>query len=135
MNFSRPEEESGFTSLQFAVMAFFTMLVFAAVVNLVAVQFQRGAIRVAIDEGARYGAAVAHSERDCEQLAESILYGEGSGLLRGSLGEGIDITCEVFGTEMVARAVGASSWWIGGMPDVDFVLEGRAVLETVTQMP
>jgi hypothetical protein len=131
----RREEEAGFTSLQFAVMAFFTMLIFAAVVNLVAVQYQRGAVRVAVDEGARHGASVANSEGDCERLADSILRGEGSGLLRGQLGEDVDIHCEVIGAEMVATAVGSSMWWIGGLPDMDFVMEGRAVLETFGQSP
>jgi len=126
----RAEDEAGFTSLQFAIMAFFTMLMFAAVVNLVAMQYQRGAVRVAIDEGARHGAAASHLERDCEQLARSIVRGQESGLLRGQLGEGIDIDCEVVGTEMVATAVGTSVWWIGGLPDIEFTLEGRAVLET-----
>lgn len=130
MKLPRAEDEAGFTSLQFAIMAFFTMLMFAAVVNLVAMQYQRGAVRVAIDEGARHGAAASHLERDCEQLARSIVRGQESGLLRGQLGEGIDIDCEVVGTEMVATAVGTSVWWIGGLPDIEFTLEGRAVLET-----
>lgn len=129
------EDESGFTSLQFAVMAFFTMLVFAGVVNLVAMQYQLGAVRVAIDEGARHGAAASHSEDDCELLADSILRGEESGLLRGQLGEGINVQCAVTGREMVATAVGASRWWIGGLPDLSFTVEGRAVLETFSEGP
>jgi len=43
--------DSGFTSVQFAVLATFAMLILAGVVNLVAVQYQRGALRVAVDEG------------------------------------------------------------------------------------
>ena len=129
------EEEAGFTSLQFAVMAFFTMLIFAAVVNLVAMQYQRGAVRLAVDEGARLGASAAHSEADCEQLSDFILRGEGSGLLRGALGEGIEIDCEVIGSEMVATAVGSSEWWVGGLGDMDFAMEGRAVVETFEEGP
>jgi hypothetical protein len=128
-------EDSGFTSLQFAVMAFFTMLVFAGIVNLVAMQYQLGAVRVATDEGARHGAAASHSEEDCEALANSILRGNESGLLRGQLGEGIDIDCEGDGTEMVATAVGVSRWWIGGLPDLGFTVEGRAVVETFSEGP
>jgi hypothetical protein len=135
MTFMPGEDESGFTSLQFAVMAFFTMVVFAAVVNLVAMQYQLGAVRVATDEGARHGAAAGHSEADCELLADSILRGDESGLLRGQLGEGIDVDCAVSGPEMVATAVGASRWWIGGLPDLSFTVEGRAVLETFSEAP
>ncbi|MDH3425697.1 MAG: hypothetical protein OEM22_03410 [Acidimicrobiia bacterium] len=135
MTIPRREEEAGFTSLQFAVLAFFMMLIFAAVVNLVAMQYQRGAVRVAVDEGARHGASAAHSEIDCEQLATSIIRGDESGLLRGQLGESIDIECVVVGTDMVATAVGSSAWWIGGLPDLDFAIEGRAVSETFREGP
>ena len=128
-------EESGFTSLQFAVMAFFTMLVFAGVVNLVAMQYQLGAVRVAIDEGARHGAAASHTEEDCEALANLILRDSESGLLRGRLGEGLDIDCEIDGTEMVATAAGSSRWWIGGLPDLGFKVVGRAVAETFSEGP
>jgi len=130
VNVTHLEGEAGFTSLQFVAMAFFTMLVFAAVVNLVAIQYQRGAVRLAVDEGARHGAAVSHAESDCERLAHFILRGDGSGLLRGTLGEDIEIKCEVTGDEMVATAGGSSMWWIGGLPAMDFAIEGRAVLET-----
>ena len=135
MSGKRFQGQAGFTSLQFAVMAFFTMLMFAAVVNLVAMQYQRGAVRVAVDEGARLGASAAHSEADCEQLSDSILRGDGSGLLRGTLGEGIKIHCEVIRSEMVATAVGSSAWWFGGLGDVDFAMEGRAVVETFEEGP
>jgi len=132
---SSHREDSGFTSLQFAVMAFFTMLIFAAVVNLVAMQYQVGAVRVATDEGARHGAAVSHAEDECEVLAVSILRADGSGLLRGWLGEGIDINCEIVGNEMVATAIGVSRWWLGGVPDREFIVEGRAVIETFAEAP
>ena len=135
MNVRFAREDAGFTSLQFAVMAFFTMVVFAAVVNMVAVQYQRGAVRLAVDEGARHGAATARSAQDCERLVGSILHGEDSGLLRGALGEGIEIRCGISGAEMVAFASGSSQWWIGGLPNMDFAIEGRAVLETFGEGP
>lgn len=125
-------DEAGFTSLQFAVMAFFSMLVFAAVVNVVTIQYQLGAVRVAVDEGARHGAAAGSLTEDCKRRAESIIRGE-SGLLRGSLGEGIEVTCREVGGEMIATATGVSPWWVGGRSETDFVLEGRAVLETFVE--
>ena len=135
MNIRHAGEEAGFTSLQFAVLAFFTMVVFAAVVNVVAVQYQLGAVRLAVDAGARHGGAAARSAGDCEQLAGSILHRESSGLLRGTLGQGIEIRCEVVGAEMVATASGSSQWWMGGLPDMDFAIEGRSVLETFGEAP
>ncbi len=131
----RMGRESGFTSLQFAVMAFFAMLVFAAAVNLVAMQYQLGAVRVAVDEGARRGASAGHSEVDCERWADSILRADESGLLRGALGSGIELTCATFGQDMVATAIGSSEWWIGGLTDIDFAVQGRAVIETFEEVP
>ena len=127
----RPEE-AGFTSLQFAVMAFFAMLIFAAVVNMVAIQYQLGAVRVAVDEGARHGAAAGSSAADCRLRAESIIRGE-SGLLRGALGRDIEVDCRELGGEMIATASGFSPWWVGGLSDNEFSYEGRAVLETFVE--
>lgn len=128
-------EEAGFTSLQFAVMAFFTMVVFATVVNAVAVQYQLGAVRLAVDAGARHGGAATMSTGDCEHRGGYILHGDDSGLLRGTLGQSIEIRCEVVGAEMVATATGSSRWWMGGLPDVEFTIVGRAVLETFGELP
>lgn len=134
MNRTGPIGEAGFTSLQFAVMAFFSMLILAAVVNAVAIQYQLGAVRVAVDEGARHGAAVGASTDDCRLRAESIIRGE-SGLLRGTLGQGIEVSCRELDGEVIATATGTSPWWVGGLPDDEFVFEGRAVLETFAEEP
>lgn len=127
--------EEGFTSLQFAVMAFFTMVAFAAVVNLVAMQYQRGAVRIAVDEGARHGAAAGHTAADCEELAARIINADGEGLLRGALGSGIVIQCQEVGGSMEATATGVSEWWMGGLPDLPFTITGRAVIETFAEVP
>lgn len=124
--------EGGFTSLQFAVVAFFSMVVFAAVLNLVAMQYQRGAVRFAVDEGARHGATAGFTEGDCEMLAEQILRNPGSGLLRGELGDTVTVQCAPEGTEMVATASGSSRWWFGRLPDIPFTIIGRAVIESFT---
>jgi hypothetical protein len=134
MNSMQLDEEAGFTSLQFAVMAFFSMLIFAVVLNAVTIQYQLGAVRVAVDEGARYGAAAGALTADCEQRVGSILYGD-SGLLRGSLGDGITVSCWEVGGEMVASARGVSPWWMGGLADGEFTIEGRAVIETFAEAP
>jgi hypothetical protein len=125
-------DETGFTSLQFAVMAFFSMLILAAAVNVVAIQYQLGVVRVAVDEGARHGAAVGSSTDDCRLRAESVIRGE-SGLLRGALGQDIEVSCRELNGEIIATATGVSPWWIGGLPDDEFVYEGRAVLETFAE--
>jgi hypothetical protein len=115
-------------------MAFFSMLILAAVMNMVAIQYQLGAVRVAVDEGARYGAAVGSSAQDCRMRAEAILRGE-SGLLRGALGQDIEVGCREEDGVMIANVSGVSPWWVGGLSNSEFSYEGRAVLETFVEKP
>ncbi len=130
-----PPSEDGLTSSQFAVMAFFAMLVFAAAMNLVVMQYQRGAVRFAVDESVRHGATVGNTETDCELRADQILHNRNSGLLRGSLGDSVVVACNRAGDQMVATASGRSEWWIGGLPDLEFTIMGRAIIETFEERP
>ncbi len=122
--------EGGFSSVQWAVMLALTMVLLLGVVNLIAMQYGRGAVRTALDEGARYGAFLGNDWEDCERRAEMVLRGD-TGLLRGTLGESIVVTCGVVGDVMQATAVGSFEWWVGGLPAVDFAMVGEAVLEEV----
>ncbi|MDJ0961455.1 MAG: hypothetical protein QNJ88_12415 [Acidimicrobiia bacterium] len=105
-----------------------TMVLLLGVVNLIAMQYGRGAVRTALDEGARYGALLGNDGEDCEQRAEMVLRGD-SGLLRGTLGDSITVTCQVVGDTMRATAVGTFDWWVGGLPPVEFTMIGDAVAE------
>lgn len=105
-----------------------TLVLLLAMANLVAMQYGRGAIRTAVDEGSRYGAFLGNSTLDCKQRADAVLRGD-HGLLRGTLGDSIAVTCEVDVDVMRATAVGTFDWWIGGLPDVEVRMIGEAVLE------
>jgi hypothetical protein len=105
-----------------------TMVLLLGVANLIAMQYGQGAIRTALDEGARYGAFLGNGSADCEQRAEHVLRGE-SGLLRGTLGDSIVVRCEAVGDVMQATATGSFDWWVGGLPAVDFTMVGESVVE------
>ena len=105
-----------------------TIVLLLGVVNLIAMQYGQGAVRTALDEGARYGAFLGNDGGDCEQRAEMVLRGD-TGLLRGTLGDSITVTCGVVGDTMQATAIGSFDWWVGGLPAVEFTMVGVAVIE------
>ena len=63
---------------------------FLALANLVVVQYGRGALRSALDQGARVG-SVSSSEEECRQRVEDVL----GQLLGGRMGDSIVASCAV----------------------------------------
>jgi hypothetical protein len=105
-----------------------TLVLLLGLANLVAMQYAHGAIRTAVDEGARYGAFVGNTVIECRERADAVLRGE-AGLLRGAMGETIQVRCEVGGDVMRAVASGTFEWWFGGLPQVDVRVVGEALIE------
>jgi hypothetical protein len=108
------------TSVQFLFASGLTLLLFLALANLVVVQYGRGALRSALDQGARVG-AISSSIAQCEQRVDDVL----GQLLGGRMGDDVVASCEV-GAE-VASATGQASFvsWTPFTPD--FVVEMTAV--------
>jgi len=111
--------ERGISSVQFLLASGLGMLLFLALANLVVVQYGRGALRSALDQGARAG-AVSSSEEECRQRIDGVL----GQLLGGRMGDSVVTSCGV-GTGVVtasARVVFVS--WTPFTPD--FVIEMTA---------
>jgi hypothetical protein len=104
------------------------MVLLVLIANLIAFQYGAGAIRAAVDDGARWGSALGRGVEDCEVRAKDVLRGD-SGLLRGGLGDSIAVACTSDGAVMAARATGRFEWWVGGLAGVDIDIEGRSVVE------
>ena len=95
------------------------MLLFLALANLVVVQYGRGALRSALDQGARAG-AVSSSEDECRQRIEGVL----SQLLGGRMGDSVMTSCAV-GADVVTAA--AQAVFVSWTPfTADFVIEMTA---------
>lgn len=94
--------ERGVSSVQFLLASGLGLLIFVALANLVVVQYGRGAIRSALDQGARVG-AVSASGMECQQRIEDVL----GQLLGGRMGDGVVSSCSVGPTVVTAsgRAV------------------------------
>ena len=96
------------------------MLLFLALANLVVVQYGRGALRSALDQGVRAG-AINSSEEECRARIEDVL----GQLLGGRMGDSVVTSCGV-GPAVVSatgRAVFVS--WTPFTPD--FVIEMTAL--------
>jgi hypothetical protein len=90
------------TTIQFVTATALSLFVFVLLANLVVALYARGAVRAAIDEGARAGAPVDSSVAECERRANDAL----------------------------ARAEVVVAGWIPGVvPDWSFTLTAAAVKE------
>ena len=116
--------ERGITSVQFLLASGLGMLLFLALANLVVVQYGRGALRSALDQGARAG-AVSSSEEECRQRIEDVL----DQLLGGRMGDSVETSCGV-GPRMVTasgRAVFVS--WTPFSSDFEIEMTAHATRE------
>lgn len=122
------DSDDGFTSVQWVMLISFTMVLLLMAANIIAWQYGRGAIRAAVDESARYGAALGRDAVDCQTHGVGMLRGS-NGLLAGPMGDSVVLSCADVGGVMTATATGAFEWWVGGIAPIDFSIVGHAVVE------
>lgn len=116
--------DRGFTSLQFVVASSLALIVFTVLANVVIVQYSRGAMRSALDQGARSG-SIAGTEEACEDRVSQVL----AELLGGSIGETVSFDCLVAGPVMRATGKLVVSSWTPFTADFDLSLHAEASLE------
>lgn len=100
--------QEGVSSIQFLLASALALVLFLALANLVVVQYGRGAIRSALEQGAR-AAAISGSASDCEAKAYDVV----GQLLGGRMSDGLVVVCDV-GPERVAASASArfESWTV-----------------------
>jgi hypothetical protein len=110
-------------TVQFTAAAGMALVVFVMLANLLVVQYGRGVVRAALDEGSRAGAsagATACVDRAGEVLAQ---------LLGGPAGAGIVVRCLDDGVVVRATAEGRLPGWLPGIPDFELRMEAQAARE------
>lgn len=117
-------DDRGVSSIQFLVASALGLVLFVLLANLVVVQYGRGAIRSALEQGARAG-AIAGSSSDCAVRVDEVL----GQLLAGRMSDGLEIACTTTGTMMVARASGVFESWTPMTPGFEIDLVSQAVVE------
>lgn len=120
----RRVRDRGITSVQFLLAAALSLIVFLALANLVVVQYGRGAIRSALDQGARAG-VIAGSEQVCESAARDVL----AQLLGGRMGESVSVGCVSRQGLMTASASAVFESWTPMTSDFVVVVSGEAAME------
>jgi hypothetical protein len=114
------------TTVQFVTATAFSLFVFVVLANFVVALYARGAIRAAVDEGARAGAPVDASTAECRQRAADAL----DALLGGAMRSGVQLECaDEFGTVRARADVTLRGWMPFLIPDWSFSLTGTAVKE------
>jgi hypothetical protein len=111
---ARSRGEHGFTTIQYVVATSFSLLLFVMIANLLVDLYERGAVRDALDEGARSATPVAATTHDCETRVREVL----ASVAGGSSLQIASISCAQDGDRVIASArVALRSWFPALLPD------------------
>ena len=116
--------DRGVSSVQFLLASVLSLVLFLTLANVVVVQYGRGAMRSALDQGARAG-AISGSTAECEARAADVV----AQLLGGRMSDGMVIRCTVSGNVVVARGDVVFDSWTPLSPDFPITLFSEAALE------
>lgn len=116
--------DRGVSSVQFILASALALILFLALANLVVVQYGRGAVRSALEQGARAG-AIAASSAVCETTASEVV----GQLLGGRMSDGLVVRCAIGGGHMVASGSAVFETWTPLAPDIAIEMTGVAVME------
>jgi hypothetical protein len=115
-------DERGFVTIQYVLATGCSLILLVMIANLMVDLYARGAVRDALDEGARAGAVVDGGVTACEHRARTVV----ATLVHGRTREHISVTCEDRGDGwMRATARVRLRSWLPGVPDWSFT--ARAV--------
>lgn len=118
----RPRD-AGISSIQFVLASALALILFLALANLVVVQYGKGAVRSALEQGARAGSTGGVVL--CEDTARRVI----DDLLGGRMSDRLVLGCESSGGSVVASASVSFESWTPLTPDFAFSLSSTAVLE------
>lgn len=122
----RRRQETGFTTISLLLCMGLTLLVMVWIANVLVFLYGRGAIRAAIDDGARAGSRVdVDSAELCRQRAGTTL----GDLLGGSMGREVTVACAEEDGLVRARADAVFRSWLPPLPDWRFQVAGTVIKE------
>lgn len=99
------------------------LILFVALANLIVVQYGKGAVRSALEQGARAGTTAGVVA--CENTADGVI----DTLLGGKMSDGLVLECVQSGSAIVASATVEFESWTPLTPDFEFTLTSRGVAE------
>lgn len=102
------------------------LLVFVGTFSVSLDEYAKGAVRAAVDEGAQAGAVAGGSIDVCQDEAQSVLHS----LLRGTMGQGVRVTCSSVGSQLLARGSGQLPTLVPGVPSLYISVTGESLIQT-----
>jgi len=127
---SRPgrwRQQDGFLTIQFVLAVALSLLLLVLIANVIIVQYGRGVVRAAAEEGAQAGSRLSASEADCEARAGEVL----DGLLGGPMGDQISVSCTVGASQVMATVQYTFTPWLPLVPPWTGTQSSFAVKEAV----
>ena len=115
--------DRGVSSVQFVLASALALVLFLALANLVVVQYGKGAVRSALEQGVRAGSTGGPVA--CEDTALEVI----EDLLGGRMSEGLALQCGESGNSVVAWASASFQSWTPLTPDFTFSISSSAVIE------
>lgn len=116
--------DRGVSSVQFLLASALSVLLFVAFANVVAVQYGRGAIRSALEQGVRAG-SISSSPADCEATAREVT----RQLLGGRMSDGLVLNCALDGEVIRASATAVFEAWSPLTPDFPISMVAESARE------
>ncbi len=121
------DDQAGFATAEYVLAAGLALVFFTLLANLVVMQYGRGVLRAAADEGARRGAAyLVGDAAACEEAMRGVL----DDLAGGPLISGVELDCVDAGSVVRARVGAVLRGWLPGVPDLVVRMESVATRES-----
>ncbi len=109
---ARQCNDDGFLTAQFVVAVALSLLLLVLIANVIIVQYARGVVRSAAEEGAQAGSRLSATQIECLARANEVL----DGLLGGSMGDGVAVSCTVGPAEVAATVTYVFTPWLPIIP-------------------
>lgn len=108
----RWSREDGYYSAEFIAVVALSLLLLVLLANVIVVQYGRGVVRAAAEEGAQVGSRLESDAADCLTRAQQVI----DGLLGGPLGSDVLPRCEIVGALVESTVSYRFSPWLPLLP-------------------
>lgn len=108
----RRGREDGYYSAEFIAVVAFSLLLLVLIANVIVVQYGRGVVRAAAEEGAQAGSRLESAAGDCVGRSREVI----DGLLGGPFGADVRPSCVVVGNRVEATVAYSFSPWLPLLP-------------------
>lgn len=104
--------DDGYYSAEFVAVVALSLLLLVLIANVIVVQYGRGVVRSAAEEGAQAGSRLGSSAAECVSRSQDVI----DGLLGGPLGANVMPTCAVTGDRVSSTVSYTFTPWLPLLP-------------------